>query len=62
MTGDYVMGEVTSTSPLQVRVWGDTAATAVTMRLGSYTPVLGHQVLMVRIAGGLLILGQRVVV
>lgn len=56
------MGEVTSTSPLEVVVWGDTAETEVTMRLGSYTPAVGHQVLMVRIGGGLVILGQRVVV
>lgn len=62
MMAEVVMGEVTSTSPLQVRVWGDTAATDVSMRLGSYSPVVGHQVLMARIAGGLMILGQRVVV
>lgn len=59
---EFVLGEVTSTSPLQVRVWGDTAPTAVTVRLGSYTPSNGHQVLMVRVGGGLVILGQRVVV
>lgn len=62
MAGSFVMGEVTSTSPLEVRVWGDEDPTPVTMRLGSYTPTNGHQVLMARVGGGLVILGQRVVV
>jgi hypothetical protein len=58
----FVMGEVTDESPLEVKVWGDATSTAITMRLGSYTPTLGDQVLMVRVGGGLVILGKRVVV
>lgn len=58
---DLMIGEVTSTSPLLVELWGGQPK-PVKLRLGSYTPQVGHQVVVARIGPSLVILGQRVVV
>lgn len=51
-------GVVTATSPLTVRLNGDTAAVEVALSLDSYTPVTNDTVLLVRAGSDWIVVGD----
>lgn len=51
-------GEVTSTSPLQVRIAGDTASTTIPLKMDSYTAVTNDKVVLLRVGVQWICLGD----
>ncbi len=51
-------GDVTATSPVEVRIAGDTTSTEITERLASYTPTTNDRVILARVGPVWIILGD----
>ena len=54
------VGAVSSTSPLEVILWGDTVAVPAGLRNSAYTPAAGDKVLMFHIPPQLVVWGKIV--
>lgn len=54
------VGKVSSTSPLEVVLWGDTVSVPAHLRSSAYTPVAGDKVLVFHIPPQLVVWGAIV--
>jgi hypothetical protein len=54
---NIAVGQVTSTSPLEIRFYGDTGDTAVTA-LAHYTPATNDKVILVKVGPQWFIVGE----